>query len=341
MVSALLASDRLRPTRRKSSAKLAAIRPASPIRTLAPVQKTSPRKPAATKAPPPLPGVPSATDIEYIHSVEFEQPSAAAKILAPAPVADRLAEVIVPPADTPPYLARLYSVPLLTKEQEFHLFRQMNYLKFRAQRLLSQPRVTAAMQRRAADALAAAHRLRNDIVEANLRLVVSIAKTLTDAANPLEDLISEGNVPLMRAVEIFDFTRGLRFSTYATWAVRHRLYRCAPRNRRYARQFVAGTETPFATVPDARPLDAAPADRGPLRSTITRWLDQLPDRERQIVEARFGLGNDSQPAKFREIAADLGISTERARQLLLRAVDKLRDTSRATGVEMADLVAAT
>ncbi|HUQ71626.1 MAG TPA: sigma-70 family RNA polymerase sigma factor [Planctomycetaceae bacterium] len=293
-----------------------------------------------TVVPKTLPDVPANADIEYIHSAEFEQPSAVAKILAPPPVADSPAEVIVPPADTPPYLARLYSVPLLTREQEFHLFRQMNYLKFRAQRLLSKPRVSAAMQRQAADDLANAHRLRNEIVEANLRLVVSIAKTLIDAANPLEDLISEGNVPLMRAVEIFDFTRGLRFSTYATWAVRHRLFRCAPRNRRHARKFIAGTETPFATVPDARPLDAVPADRGPLQSTIARWLDQLPERERQIVEARFGLGGDAPPAKFREIAADLGISTERARQLLLRAVDKLRDTSRITGVEMADLVAA-
>jgi RNA polymerase sigma factor (sigma-70 family) len=167
--------------------------------------------------------------------------------------------------------------------------------------------------------------------------VVSIAKTLADTANPIEDLISEGNVPLMRAVEIFDFTRGLRFSTYATWAVRHRLFRCAPRNRRYSRRFVAGTETPFGSVADSRPTESAPADPGPLRTTLGRWLDQLPERERTIVEARFGFTANQKPAKFREIAADLGISTERARQLLLRAMNKLRQTT--AGLDLADVIA--
>jgi RNA polymerase primary sigma factor len=287
-----------------------------------------------------MPELPAAGDIEYVFSAEFTDPAAEAAILAPPPVAGDPADQITPPADTPPYLARLYAVPLLTKEQEFHLFRQMNFRKYRAHQLLSQPRVTAAMEHRVSQELAAAHELRNAIVEANLRLVVSIAKTVTDPANPMEDLISEGNVPLMRAVEIFDFTRGLRFSTYATWAVRHRLFRCTPRNRRYARRFVAGTETPFAMIADSRTHAAATTEAPPLRSAVVGWLRQLPDRERTIIEARFGLDAAHKPAKFREIAARLGISTERTRQLHLRAVGKLRDLTASSGLDLADVLAA-
>jgi RNA polymerase primary sigma factor len=276
--------------------------------------------------------------VEFVHSPEFDRPDSAAAILAPKPAAPESVAVTVPPADTPPYLARLYTVPLLTRDQEFHLFRQMNFLKFRANQLLTRSTVTPAARRQAQQWLTDARRLRNEIVEANLRLVVSIAKTLADATNPLEDLISEGNVPLMRAAEIFDFTRGLRFSTYATWAVRHRLYRCVPRNRRQARQFVSGTETEFSAVADIRVHREKDGDSKPLQRAISRWLSDLPTRERTIVEARFGLGRYQKAGKFREIAEDHGISTERARQLYLRAVEHLRNTTPSSSPDVLDLL---
>src|SRR5581483_8799171 len=158
-------------------------------------------------------------EIEYIDSPEFRLDSRADEILRPwQPSADEPVRRMAPPSDTPPYLAALYSIPLLTKEQEFHLFRQMNYHKYLAAQFQKklQKRGSAKTADEMERHLAAAEALRNDIVQANLRLVVSIAKTVTDPANTLDDLISEGNVPLIRAVEIFDFTRGLRFSTYAT-----------------------------------------------------------------------------------------------------------------------------
>jgi RNA polymerase sigma factor (sigma-70 family) len=278
--------------------------------------------------------------VEFVHSPEFDRAEAVAAILAPKPPAPEAAAVTLPPADTPPYLARLYTVPLLTRDQEFHLFRQMNFQKFRANQLLTRSRVSPAARRQAQQWLADARRLRNEIVEANLRLVVSIAKTLVDAANPLDDLISEGNIPLLRAVEIFDFTRGLRFSTYATWAVRHRLYRCVPRNRRQARQFVAGTEAEFATVADHHRRGATEGDSQPLQRAVSRWLSDLPTRERTIVEARFGLGRYQKAGKFREIAEDHGISTERARQLYLRAMEQLRNATPADAPEVVDLLCA-
>uniref|UniRef100_A0A7C2JZ89 Sigma-70 family RNA polymerase sigma factor n=1 Tax=Schlesneria paludicola TaxID=360056 RepID=A0A7C2JZ89_9PLAN len=274
--------------------------------------------------------------VDFIFAPEFEDPQQSAAILADPPAAGEQ-EVVTPPADTPPYLARLYTVPLLTKEQEFHLFRQMNYCKYLANRWLSRRRASTSDRNQAEHWLSRATQIKHHLIEANLRLVVSIAKTLADAANPLDDLISEGNIPLLRAVEIFDFTRGLRFSTYATWAVRHRLYRCVPRNRRYARRFIAGADADLGSLADlpGRPDDAA--DPILLRATVAEWLDELPPRERQIVVARFGLGTHPQPERFREIAAKHGISTERARQLCLRALRQLRAAHWSADVDLAEL----
>ncbi len=295
------------------------------------------RTPAAT-----LPSIPrrrrSETDpvfqalldqpVEYIPSPEFERPELTDAILDAAPVSDRRSTMKAPEG-TPAYLAELYAIPLLEPKQEFHLFRQMNFWKHRAEllrRQMLEAGVTPARRRRFEEHLAHATRLRNDIVQANLRLVVSIAKTMVDEANRLDDLISDGNVPLVRAVEIFDFTRGLRFSTYATWAVRNCLFRSSPRNRKWQQRFKTGSETEFLGLADEREPAAEPTfDEPPAAELIAELLRDLPQRDRTVVEARFGLGRRKATAKFREIAGELDISTERARQLLTRAMDRLRD----------------
>lgn len=279
-----------------------------------------------------------ANPVEYIWSEEFEQPELVDEILDDCTVANRPPAAQAPP-NTPPYLAALYGIPLLQPDEEFRVFRQMNFWKHRAEVLRRQmlaAGVTPAKRRRFQDHLAAAASLRNHIVEANLRLVVSIAKTLVDDANPLEDLISDGNVPLLRAVEIFDFTRGLRFSTYATWAIRNCLFRSTPRNRRVAQRFQTGIETAFLDLTAANSeMSESVGDELHTREQIVRLLDELPDRDRQVVQARFGLGGRASGAKFREIAAELNLSTERVRQLLGRALDRLRESVIASAPDLA------
>jgi RNA polymerase sigma factor (sigma-70 family) len=264
--------------------------------------------------------------VEYVPSPEFEQPELAEAILQACPPG-KLRTAPKAPANTPPYLAELYNIPLLDPTQEFHLFRQMNFWKHRAELLRQQilaDGLTAARRRRFEEHLAQAQQLRNAIVQANLRLVVSIAKTMVDDANRLDDLISDGNVPLVRAVEIFDFTRGLRFSTYATWAVRNCLFRSSPRNRKLMQRFKTSADTEFVTLAQ-RESDHNPLLELPTPGILSELLAVLPDRDRVVVEARFGLGNRSASSKFREIAGELNISTERARQLLARALDRLRE----------------
>lgn len=234
---------------------------------------------------------------------------------------------VAPPEDTPPYLASLYEFPLLTRDQEYHLFRKMNFLRYEAARLQSQLSLCHLNSRRVQQIerlLQEANDVRNWIVQCNLRLVVSIAKTLVDTSNSLDDLISDGNVPLMRAVEIFDFTRGLRFSTYATWAIRNGLYRSSKRNRRIHARFQLDdfNRVERDTVARQESNLEAWAQTG---DELARLVDQLDPRSRTIVRDRFGLNGRDRPAKFREMAAKLRLSSERVRQLLDRALDRLRE----------------
>lgn len=277
-----------------------------------------------------------AEPITAIESPEFLDPQQHPAICTPLD-SSRNGRIMPAPAGTPPYLAALYDTPLLDREEEFHLFRQMNFYKFLAkatqERLRTQtPRATDL--EKLEHELRMAARLRNQIVQANLRLVVSIAKTMVDTSNTLDELISEGNVPLLRAVEIFDYTRGLRFSTYATWAVRHSLFRLTPRNRLRRKLFMTGID---AGALDSRAASVEPSisdhQLAGTRATIQTLLGDLDHRERVIVERRFGLGLTDRPYKFREIAGELHISTERVRQLLARALDRLRVVADRDGLD--------
>lgn len=277
--------------------------------------------------------------IEYISSPEFAKPGAETEILSPAPTApDGRSNVVKAPQGTPPYLASLYDVPLLTREQEYHLFRKMNFLKYRADQNRKkinvsrpEPSLIERIERDLADALD----IRNQIVAANLRLVVSIAKTVVDSANAFEDVVSDGNVPLIRAAEIFDFERGTRFSTYATWAIRNSLYRSTPRNRRIRKRYLTGSDPVFDAVSEKRPsISAQELYHGRLHDAVQGMLRKLDSRDQAIVAERFGLNESERPKKFREIAEELDISTERVRQLLARSLNRMQEFAEINSVEL-------
>ena len=163
------------------------------------------------------------------------------EFLCPPPESDRPAKKLRVPSGMPAYLATLYDVPLLTREQEAHLFRKMNYLKYKARRLrdaLDVSRPKSRLMKQIENLYDEAAAIKNQIISANLRLVVSIAKRYVGPAADFFDLVSDGNISLMRAAEKFDVSRGNRFSTYATWAIMKNFARTIPAVLRHREPFL-------------------------------------------------------------------------------------------------------
>lgn len=276
--------------------------------------------------------------IEFISGGDFENPEKASHFLHPAAGLEWIAQngyqsqfADSTPSGTPDAFSCLYAAELLTVEQEHHLFRKMNYLKYLAEQIRKEILEQSSngqheLYQQLQGKLHFALSIRNYIITANLRLVVSIAKKMVDANNSLEDLFAQGNVPLVRAVEIFDFERGTRFSTYATWAVRNHLYRITKKNRRHHQNFVTGDTGFFEGCSDTR-SSKADSETAQLHffGMLDSVIDKLPERDQLIVSERFGLFDTaSSPRTFREIGLSLGISTERVRQLLHRSLEKLQ-----------------
>jgi len=280
------------------------------------------------------------------------------------------------------YLREIGRVPLLNAQTEVQLAKAIERGRL-AVEALADPAGAKEHRRALREDAVAGERARDYMIEANLRLVVSIAKKYAGRGMSLLDLIEEGNLGLMKAVEKFDHERGFKFSTYATWWIRQAISRAIADQSRTIRLPVhivekltklrnvmprleqelgrapnldeiaeaagmsservheimiacRGTlslETPIGEDGDASlgdfvadreiedPVDTAA--RNILRKEVHGILSELSDRERRILELRYGLGLRD-PLTLQEIGVEVGLTRERVRQIECEALDKLR-----------------
>jgi len=279
------------------------------------------------------------------------------------------------------YLREIGRVPLLTADEEVRLAQIMERGKI--ERLRAE-RLRVAPTRRYLDEGEEAQRR---LTEANLRLVVSVAKKYIGRGMNLLDLIQEGNIGLIRAVEKFDYTKGYKFSTYATWWIRQAITRAIADQARTIRipvhmvetinrlirisrrllqdlgreptseeiaeqmeisaekvreiikvsQEPVSLETPIGEEDDSHLGDfledhtaLAPAEAAShqlLKEQVEDVLDSLTERERKVLQLRFGL-DDGRSRTLEEVGREFHVTRERIRQIEAKALRKLRHPSR-------------
>ncbi len=272
--------------------------------------------------------------LDYIHHTSFDTPAVEAEILAPMPDLEDFEsgrKQLRVPKDAPPELAPLYEMPILTKPQEQHLFRKMNYLKHKVAQLrkrLDPARARTQDLDRIEELQEQASEVKERLINCNMRLVVSIAKRHVAQADNFFELLSDGNVSLIRAVEKFDYSRGNKFSTYASWAIMKNFARSIPEEKHRRERYVTGHEELFEVAPDTRTDEQeclASAEQATHK--VNRLLDLLDPREREIIRMRAGLDNNSEGMTLEKIGEKLGITKERVRQLNVRAMKKMRSVA--------------
>lgn len=223
----------------------------------------------------------------------------------------------------------------LTTAQEQRLFLRLNYARYRMSRLFDafeKKRLTA----RAAQELLWWHEqaaiARAEIVQANLPLVLAMAKRTRMGNIDFAELISEGNMALLRSVDKFDCGRGFKFSTYACRAILKSFSRVAVRTSRYRGRFPTDFD-PALEKSDYLEQQREDVEAGcveQLRGILSRNSADLNEVEVKVLQARFALSQvvgDSQyvPQTLEQVGMMIGVTKERVRQIQNRALAKLRE----------------
>ncbi|MEL7668412.1 MAG: RNA polymerase sigma factor [Actinomycetota bacterium] len=331
-------------------------------------------------------------DVAAVAAIEKPAPKAAAK-RKPRRKVDAMASAPLTSDPVRMYLKEIGKVPLLTARQEVDLAMKIEAGLLAVEELDAAAEKGIKLDRAEQRRLERLERIgvdaKKQLVEANLRLVVSIAKRYVGRGMLFLDLIQEGNLGLIRAVEKFDYTKGFKFSTYATWWIRQAITRAIADQARTIRipvhmvetinkliriqrqllqelgreptpeeigekmdmtaervreilkisQEPVSLETPIGEEEDSQlgdfiedgeavvPPDAASFSM--LQEQLAKVLDSLSERERKVIELRFGL-DDGHPRTLEEVGREFGVTRERIRQIESKTLCKLRHPSRSS-----------
>ena len=279
-----------------------------------------------------------AKKIEFVPSEDFFKDDAKERILlessakAKPHTRENLEPLKLSGGSISQYLHTLKDTPVLNRERELELFRRYNYLKFLSCQRRTGLKTSTASGTRLSQIegyLAQADRIQQTLIEANLRLVVGIARKHIASGANLLDLVGEGNIALMGAVEKFDYSRGFRFATFASWIITKDFARKIPaQRRRLGKATTTALEKIQHDLEAEEGVDFAAMERA--HHSLTQVIeDNLTERERYIIMNRFGLVGSpirKQTKTLKQIGEDLGLSKERIRQIELIALQKLRQS---------------
>lgn len=269
--------------------------------------------------------------INYVYNAEFLEENADEQILgspvARAPEAGN--ELPTLGREAPSVDATTSVLSPLTKEEETRSFRRYNYLKFKASQLRAKIDairwVPSTVLDKVEGLLSAAQELKNMLLEANLPLCAMVARKHAGLLVPVSHLTSEGLLCLMRVIETFDYSRGTRFSTYATWALMRHFAKTVPEEN-YARARLVPTEENVLEdlMPPASQSGQEESELAAFQEQVPAALRNLTPREREVISFRFGLRGPAKIHTLTETGERLGISAERVRQIEVQALEKLR-----------------
>ncbi len=267
-------------------------------------------------------------NVDYIDSSEFRSQDAENRICGAAPETSRGSHEGRLPSGLPAYLTELYRVPLLTKEQEQYYFRRMNFRKFQFSELrqeLDPAKPTARLVSKLEKLHEDITEIKNLLIRSNLRLVVSIAKRYLKSNSGFFELVSDGNISLIRAVEKFDYARGNKFSTYASWAILKNFARSVPAEHLRLDRFRTGQDEVFAQSSETRESFFGTEHLNKSqRAVILELMQELDGREQRVIACRFGLDEGTEPETLEQVGSRLGVTKERVRQIEVRTLEKMR-----------------
>jgi RNA polymerase primary sigma factor len=281
------------------------------------------------------------TSVDYVDSEEFTRPGAERRLFDNAdpvrqPDVTWYRPLMDPIGTSTAKTTRPKESVVLTAAEERIIFLQYNYARFRVRRMqdrIKSDRLGIRQRQELLRWYAEAQRLRHQIAESNLALVLAMSKRFRLGDMEFGDLISEGNMALLRSVDKFDVGRGFKFSTYSCRAILKAFSRHSGKHLRYRQRFGANYDPDFdrSNFPAERRAEELLDSADEVKHIVLGNHAALTDVEREVIHHRFRIGpgdaaglRHERPRTLAQVGKLIGLTKERVRQIQNKALRKLR-----------------